>query len=281
MKYTVLSASRRLGVLAAMDAFKFVAHRLRVSSSNTRFRKLHPEFPVPPEDLAFDAFNSIDWYRYRELGLKHAGCFADIINRYLDTGQSPARVLEWGCGPGRLIRHMPELLRPEGAQLFGSDYNPLSIAWCEEALPKVSFAINQSLPPLVYTSDYFDATYNFSVMTHLSIESQRAWAKELYRVLRPGGVLVTTTHGENYTHLMTSRREREAFAAGEPVIQAGYSEGKKWYLSLHPDRFVRDTLLAEFVDVEKIAVDPEHKLLQDVWVARKPDAPTQEAVMTA
>ena len=270
MKYAMLSLSRRLGVLSAMDSFKFAAHRLRLRSANARFKAQYPEFPVPPEDIAFDAFNSIDWQRYRDLGLKHASCFAELINEAFPDAAEPLRVLEWGCGPGRLIRHMGGLLQPDGAQMYGSDYNPASVAWCEEAIPDASFSLNQSLPPLAFDAESFDATYNFSVLTHLSMESQCAWVKELYRVLRPGGVLVTTTHGANYAHLMTSRREREAFASGEAVIQAGYSEGKKWYLSLHPDPFVRDTLLADFTEVRKVAADPRFELLQDIWVARKP-----------
>jgi hypothetical protein len=39
--------------------------------------------------------------------------------------------------------------------------------------------------------------YGISVMTHLTQGTQFAWLKEIRRVLKPGGICVLTTHGEN------------------------------------------------------------------------------------
>jgi hypothetical protein len=56
-------------------------------------------------------------------------------------------ILAWGCGPGRIIRHMPDLF-DESGQCHGTDYNFRSIAWCRENLPGIQFAINDLKPPL-------------------------------------------------------------------------------------------------------------------------------------
>jgi SAM-dependent methyltransferase len=169
-----------------------------------------------------------------------------------------------------LIRNMRDCLAGYEVTLTGTDVNARSVAWCAAHVPGASFLPNGFLPPLPFPDASFDVTYNFSVFTHLSVPSQLAWARELYRVLRPGGLLVCSTHGDVYRARLAQRDEAAAYDAGEVVVQERYDEGKKWYLALHPPRYVRDTLLAAFTDVRAIAVPPEAGLSQDLWSARKP-----------
>jgi SAM-dependent methyltransferase len=240
---------------------------------------MRPNFAVPPPDLAFDAYNHVDWPEYYEGGLKHAQVFADIIRVELPTG--PLRILEWGCGPGRIIRHLPELLGDREPRLTGADYNPRSIGWCQAALPGMDFVTNQLNPPLPFADGAFDAAYNFSVFTHLSEAVQKAWAAELLRVLRPGGLLICTTHGGAYRYLLTGKDEQARFDAGQVVTQDGYAEGKKWYFAIHPHPFVRDVLLGAFEDVRQASPSADRAMLQDVWVCRKPGPIPVPPPMTA
>jgi hypothetical protein len=82
-------------------------------------------------------------------------------------------------------------------------------------------------------------------------------------------VLLSTTHGENYRFLLTTPQERAAFAAGECVTQGRYAEGKKFYFAIHPSLFVRNRLLAGFVEVDKLPVPADVGIKQDLWFARK------------
>ena len=268
-KFLLLRALRAAGWLRWADRAKFFAMQAGARSFNRRFEQQHPDFAVPPEHLAFDALNHVDWTRYRATGLQHAQMFARIIR-----DQTPATaalaVLEWGCGPGRLIRHLPDLLADHPLQLCGADYNPESIAWCRANLPGTEFVENALNPPLPLAEGRFDVVYNFSVFTHLSQAVQLAWAEELKRVLKPGGLLICTTHGDGYRHLLASGAEQQAYAAGQVVEQGRYREGRKWFLAVHPPAFVRSRLLAGWDSVQPVATHPEDGIEQDVWIARKP-----------
>lgn len=267
MKYKFINAIRSLGLLKVADTVKYWLARLAVSRKNRRFEREFPGFPVPLHDIAFDAYNHIDWYQYRESGLRHAGVFAEIIGRHQE--KESLRIFEWGCGPGRLIRHLPRLLANKKVELVGGDYNLKTISWCRENFPDISFVHNELMPPLSFPDDHFDVVYNFSVFTHLSKAAQDAWIKELFRVLKPGGLVICTTHGENYRYLLTTKSERARYESGEVVVQGGYSEGKKWFFSIHPEAYVRNSLLHDFHAVHSYPVERETGMLQDVWVGQK------------
>lgn len=267
MKYKLINIIRALGLLKVADTFKYWIARLAISRKNRKFRKEFPGFPVPPYDLAFDAYNHVDCYKYRESGLHHAEVFAQIIRRHQE--KEALKVFEWGCGPGRLIRHIAKLLEDKKIELVGCDYNLKTIRWCQETLPGISFVHNELMPPLSFPDHHFDVIYNFSVFTHLSEAAQDAWIKELFRVLKPGGLFICTTHGENYRYLLTTKSERARYESGEVVVQGGYREGKKWFFSIHPAAYVKNSLLRDFHGVHSYPVDRETGMLQDVWVGKK------------
>jgi len=269
MKFQIIRAIRATRLLKFADRCKFHLGQARARARNERFAREFAGFATPPRHLAFDALNHMDWYSYRDSGLVHAGLFARVIGEAF-PGNTPIDVLEWGCGPGRLVRHMPALLGARMRSITGSDYNPESIAWCRANLPGIDFVENGLNPPLPFPDGAFDAVYNFSVFTHLSEGVQLEWARELARVLRPGGLLVCTTHGESYRYLLASQAERDRFEWGELVVQGNYEEGKKWFFAIHPEAFVSNRLLAGFSGVRRHPTMEGDGILQDVWLARKP-----------
>ena len=262
-----MDALRRAGALKFADWLKYWLHRACMLPSNTAFKQRNPCFRLPPPDLAFDAYNNVDWNNYKGIGKLHAGVFADVVKRHTESGE--LAVLEWGCGPGRLIRHMHELLDTYSLQLTGTDYNKRTIDWCRKGLPEIEFLQNELMPPLSFDDEQYDVIYCFSVFTHLSAEAQEAWAAELRRLLKPGGLFICSTHGENYRHLLTSDADFHSYEAGDVVVKGRYVEGKKWYLAIHPEKFVRDVLLKGFAGIDRVKVSEDKQLSQDVWVCTR------------
>lgn len=120
------------------------------------------------------------------------------------------RVLDFGCGSARVIRHFRNI---EGLELFGADANPEPITWDRANLPGIDFRQNELEPPLSYDSDQFDLIYALSVFTHIPFKWQKPWIDELYRVMRPGGYLFCTVTGGNYMNQLTDE-EREIVRNG-------------------------------------------------------------------
>jgi SAM-dependent methyltransferase len=270
VKRLLLGVLRDTGLLKLADSMMFVKNVVQSSGRNRRFLRAHAGFAVPPASLAFDAYNHVDWKSYFEIGARHAQVFAGVIRENMP--RRPLAVLEWGCGPGRLIRHMRELLGESGISLTGSDVNGRSIAWCRENLPGISFLVNDFCPPIQLPDDSFDVIYNFSVFTHLSEQAQKDWARELWRLLKPGGLFICSTHGAYYKDRIGGKADERRFDSGRVVVKTNYEEGKKWYLAIHPDAYVRGELLRDFDEVRKIALGPDALMRHDIWVARKTGA---------
>ena len=63
-------------------------------------------------------------------------------------------------------------------------------------MPWATFKANQPLPPIDYPDATFDLVYNHSVFTHIDENYQDQWLAELRRVVKPGGHLILSVHGE-------------------------------------------------------------------------------------
>jgi SAM-dependent methyltransferase len=267
MKRRLLGLVRSAGLLAPADRLLMASRRVLLHRRNRRFGRARPEFAYPPADLAFDAYGHVDKALYFNMGLSHARVFADIIRA--SAPDAPLAILEWGCGPARIIRHLGSCLCGYPVELSGVDFNPRTIAWDRENVPGVAFSVNGFLPPLPYPPDTFDVVYNFSVLSHLSAPVQQLWVEELRRVLKPGGLLICSTQGDYYRDRLASKDEAARYGRGEMVVQGRYGEGKKWFLALHPPRYVKEELLRDFVDVRAVVPPPGADMRQDLWTARK------------
>jgi SAM-dependent methyltransferase len=105
-----------------------------------------------------------------------------------------ARVLDWGCGHGRVIRHFDEV-GPD-IELHGVDIDGENASWAGQHLPRVRVLHGPLLPPLPYDTGAFDLVVGLSVMTHLTESVQRTWVHELERIIRPGGLALLSFSGD-------------------------------------------------------------------------------------
>lgn len=102
------------------------------------------------------------------------------------------RVLDFGCGAGRVLRHfMPEATN---AEFWGCDLHQPTIAWLEANLsPPMRFFVNDQRP-MPLPDGHFDLVYALSVFTHIT-HDWSDWLLELHRILKPDGLLLATFMG--------------------------------------------------------------------------------------
>lgn len=258
----IQSLLRQTYLLKQVENLRYLVKKIQSRKKNTSFKSKYPDFALPPEYLVFDANGKIDWGSYKESGFADAKNIIDVIkeNSKLDRG----KLLEWGCGPGRVIRHIPVL--DKNLDVFGSDYNNESIAWCQNKIPNIKFVKNELNPPLPFMDNYFDFIYAISVFTHLSENVCLSWIDELSRVLIPRGLFIVWTNGDKIAERILPE-ERKKYNEGNFVVRDKYVEGKKMFLSFHPPTWVENILLKDY-EILKHYPGGFSGLSQDVWLAK-------------
>jgi SAM-dependent methyltransferase len=134
--------------------------------------------------------------------------FGALLER-LEVLRPDARVLDVGCGAGRIARALAGRLRPPGSY-DGFDVMPQAIAWCapayratpvpfrfvhadiDNAVYNPGGAVTATAYRFPYEDGAFDLVLATSVFTHLLPEAGAHYLAEAARVLAPGGLLFTT-----------------------------------------------------------------------------------------
>lgn len=165
--------------------------------------------PLPPVDLANRVGRAVGEDRSYDT-YEHVGrVLRETVISALPADWSWAgkRVLDFGCGAGRTLRHF--LREAEEAQFTGCDIDPQSIGWINAHLsPPLKAFVNQPYPPLPQAAGSYDLIYAFSVFTHIT-DQWSAWLLELHRLLAPDGLLIASFLGARMSETI----------AGEPWIE--------------------------------------------------------------
>jgi SAM-dependent methyltransferase len=221
------------------------------------------EPPVPPARLVFRVAGTFDRHWFLDSGRRAAQSIRGTLAAHgVDIG-ALAAILDFGCGCGRVIRHLQDL----PGEIHGCDQDGPAIEWCRRNLRGARFAVNTIEPPLTYRDEQFALIYALSVFTHLPARLQRDWMDELRRVLAPGGYLLLSFHGTAYLDVMTDD-ERMAFQAGRLVVRDG-PPGSNLCGAYHPERYVREVLAAGFSVVDLVVEGATGNPPQDLLLLRK------------
>jgi SAM-dependent methyltransferase len=220
--------------------------------------------PVPPPYLIMLIAGTPDWRWF----LKSGKATIETLNRYAsDAGcrfADAKRILDLGCGCGRLARHLPAMT---DAEIYGVDYNRRLVAWCAANL-KGKFSRNRLRPPLAFPDGYFDVVYLMSVFTHLRPQTQREWLAELRRVIRPGGVALVTFHDEDYVTLPGDAARAGLEKAGVH-IHNDHVQGSNFMATYQTRDFTRALFEPQF-EIVRIAPSGDPAIQQAVMIARRP-----------
>lgn len=181
-----------------LQSLRHKGHRMRMRaawSAQGMIERFSASGDLPPPALRYRVHGAIDRESFARVG---AQCAKDIASA-LALAQVPSdraiRVLDFGCGCGRTLIWLRELLPL--ASFSGTDIDAEAIRWCQRHLPAVETSVNGPFPPLTYAAGSMGAIYAISVFTHLNEEMQFAWLAELERLLAPGGVLILSVLGGN------------------------------------------------------------------------------------
>ena len=113
------------------------------------------------------------------------------------NSMSGARILDYGCGYGRLLRLM--MYYAENDQLVGCDPWDESIRICVEDGFKCKLDVTDYLPEsLPYPAESFDFIYAFSVFTHTSVRATKTALAALRKVIAKDGILAITIRPAEY-----------------------------------------------------------------------------------
>jgi len=222
--------------------------------------------PVPPSDLRqlVAGMDDKNWF------IKGGALAAYSIEKTLKSVDSKLddleSVLDFGCGCGRVLSHLQKYNK---TKFFGTDYNHMSINWCKQNLPFAKFRINSLKPPLSYDNEMFDFIFAFSVLTHLTIDTQKEWIIELTRILKNGGFLLVSTHGDFERGAIIDSKDRKKFDNGNIIVQDSLNEGENMCMAYHPSGSISTILPSNLKLISSILEGAKGNPRQDIHLLQK------------
>src|SRR5437660_3336530 len=153
---------------------------------------------IHPEDLIFRFI------------LNHPQCPTriDAVRSYFSTGHSSAKMLqeilrahgivrnftmlEFASGYGRVTRHLKRFF-PE-CSILASDIHPRAVTFIRKKIG-IEAVESQALPQDLGITDLFDVVFVLSFFSHVPDETWGTWLNALAARVKPGGLLLFTTHG--------------------------------------------------------------------------------------
>jgi SAM-dependent methyltransferase len=129
--------------------------------------------------------------------LQHKPLDRELLDRFADRVREVGPACDLGCGPGQVARYLHE----RGVHVTGIDLSPAMIDRTRRLVPGVRFQQGD-----MTALDVADASWAgiaaFYSLIHVPREDLVRTLRELWRVLRPGGLLLLAFHiGEETIHL--------------------------------------------------------------------------------
>lgn len=222
--------------------------------------------PLPPTRARYLVAGSADIRGFLELGKRAADSIEAATAQAGQPVERMGAILDFGCGSGRVLRHWHKLAGQ--VAVHGTEMNAFLVDACRKSVPFATVGNNRPAPPLDYADATFDLVYALSVFTHLHEDLQRGWRDELRRILKPGGLLLVTTHGRFYLPRL-SETERATFESGKCVVQGAEFLGENLCITYHPEASMRALFATGFEVVAFIPEGAKGNPSQDLWLLRK------------
>lgn len=266
MKKKVKKIINKLGMLSTFEWMRFTVVKNKNKTKNKEFTQRNPKIVLPPDFYMYET-HALDYSKFYYKGEEAAKWMINYLAPY--TNFEKLVVLDWGCGPGRILRHLPNLVNNSN-KIYGSDYNQKYVDWCNLHIEGVNVLKNELEPPIKLNDNFFDLIYGISIFTHLSKKKHEEWMRELTRLMKKGGIIFLTIHGENFK-VKLNEAETEKFDRGELVVHEYKKEGNRLYTAYQNPVYFRG--LCELNNLEVLVHDKRgvanNRPQQEVWVLKK------------
>jgi SAM-dependent methyltransferase len=239
----------------------------------------YPRIPgrVHPNDFMFDDPSPEGVSRYRARALNVIGHIESSLTAAGTSFDGPERWLDFGCGYGRVLRYLCERVPPQ--RVWVCDIEGQAVDFCRSQFGVHGTYATSDLERVALGT--FDFVYAISVLSHLNERNSRAFVRLLGGALRPGGILLFTTHGRwSLEHPETYgedyvRRQREIAEAVEAhgvcFLRYTFVEGDEYGMAWHSKDYVQALVQEYYGDELQLLLFEPHGLdgHQDVWTFRR------------
>jgi SAM-dependent methyltransferase len=151
------------------------------------------KFGVPenihPEDLLFWSTGA-DVQSYFDSGHATAHTIKGIVDQFPSLPR-PFSFLDFASGYGRVSRHFRNVF-PD-AKVTTCDIHPAAVEFSRSL--GLAAVASSAIPEQFDPGQCFDVICAISFFTHLPRETWGRWLRRICRFLKPGGILIFTTHG--------------------------------------------------------------------------------------
>lgn len=120
-----------------------------------------------------------------------------VLKRFADETKGKGHVCDMGCGPGEVAAFLHSL----GSDVIGMDISEGMIRKARELSPQIQFRC-EDMTQLSFQDSEVAGIAAFYSIVHFTLEEFESAFNELYRVLKPQGVLLFSFHiGNEKKHL--------------------------------------------------------------------------------
>ena len=228
-----------------------------------------------PDEVTQSRIGSTNIFQFSMAGLTLYHQFKRVFEQY--SGQlwtNNKLVIDWGCGSGRVARHIIKELNSD--QFFlGLDIDKLAIDWANGNIAPF-FKPSEIDPPLPIDTGAADIILAYSVLTHLAVNDMRKWIKEISRVTRKGGYFIFTILSDTAlialmpyakTDLISKFRESGIYDTEENSQLESMGVSGEYYRNV----WLRKELIKREIEeyFEMIALERNFHYYQDVVICKR------------
>ena len=188
-------------------------------------------------------------------GASDAHRILKIAARHKSLDQ-PFRILDWGCGFGRVARHLHRFA-PQ-AEVLGADIDDENLTWMAGNMPHVKPVPSDIKGHIEQADKSVDIAFGISVMTHLRVDVMKVWLKELCRIVKDDGLLLLTVAGAGslaFTSRWVKPGDYETWSRDGRIVFGNKGAvdsnigGEDYYVQAHLNEEQVRAIWSEYVDV--------------------------------